>query len=60
MPAEKLKALMSKKHVVVTACPDPPLKFDEEGLQTLAPMHLPVSLQGQRQHLPIILSTEVF
>jgi len=47
MPSKQLKALMVKQHVVVTACPDPLVKFDEEGLQTLAPMHLPVSLQGQ-------------
>ncbi|KAF8969129.1 hypothetical protein BDZ97DRAFT_1654186 [Flammula alnicola] len=45
MSSTDLKALMIRKNVLVTGHPVPDVAFDEEGLQTLTSMHLPVSLQ---------------
>lgn len=46
MSSVEFKSLLKKKNVVVTGHPVPKIDFDEQGLQTLAPMHLPVSLHG--------------
>ena len=46
MTSTEFKSLLRKKNVVITGHPVPKIDFDEEGLQTLTSMHLPVSLQG--------------
>ena len=46
MSSTDIKSLLKKKNVVVSGHPVPKVDFDEQGLQTLTLMHLPVSLHG--------------
>jgi hypothetical protein len=34
------------KHIVITGCPHPNLKFDASGLRTLSPLDNQISIQG--------------
>jgi len=46
MSAQGVQELIRHKNVVITGCQYPPLKFDEAGLRTLAPLDSQVSLIG--------------
>jgi hypothetical protein len=46
MSSRELKSVLEKKNVVVSGHPVPKIGFDEQGLETLSSMHLPVSLHG--------------
>jgi hypothetical protein len=47
MSAKDVQELFRQTNVVVTGCQHPDLKFDEEGLRTLAPLDSQVSIVGK-------------
>jgi len=50
MNPQQIQSLLRQKHILVTGCPTSGISFDIKGLRTLAPLDVPIDIQG----LPII------
>lgn len=47
MNTNEIESIMVDRHIIVTDCPfDKSIRFDEDGLRTLAPLCAQVSLHG--------------
>ena len=46
MSASRVQERLRFKHILITGCPHPNMKFDEAGLRTLCSLDRPVSIQG--------------
>jgi hypothetical protein len=44
---------LRRRHIIVTGCEGPNMKFDEAGLRTLCPLNRTTSLQGMSKSFPL-------
>lgn len=47
----EIQSILREKHIGITGCSTPRLKFDSDGLRTLRPLHNVISIQGDRVFL---------